>query len=119
MHKCKKSGAGLTGYRYPSTESGARNDSRMSQSERMRRERERKALKSHKREDCRQLAIYVKDGSGRTLAGIVNDYGSVMWWHDVTTNGSVGRPVRIESLCPGTLNKFAGTAGAHVFAQRF
>ena len=90
--------------------------------ERKRRTTEGKTLAKYRRTDCRQLAVYVKDGNNRTLCGFVNDYDGVMWWHDVTTSGKVGRPIRIESLAPATLYEFAGVVCGsqfHVFAQRF
>lgn len=122
MHKCKHSQQKTTGYRYPKP--SAHDASPMNNSERMRREVERRVLKAHKRNDCeRQLAVYVKHGNVRTLAGFVNDYGCVMWWHDVTTSGNVGRPIAIHDMTTKTLNEFCGIVSSmvnvHAYAQRF
>ena len=122
MPKCKHSQQKTTGYHYPTP--SAHDVSPMGNRERMRRKMEHNILQSHKRHDCtRQLAVYVKRGNVRTLAGFVNEFDSVMWWHDVTTSGNVGRPVRIADLTPKTLNEFCGIVsgmyGTHAYAQRF
>lgn len=131
MHKCKKQRQKATGYHYPTPSVVDHNH--MANSERIKRERERKLLDKFKylgtkdptrnSTPTRQLAIYVKDGNTRTLVGVVNDYECIMWWHDVTTSGSFGMPQRISDLAPKTLNEFcgivAGMYNVHAYAQRF
>ena len=115
-------------YRYPSTDStcDSLGINQMTESMAIRRRNERFTLKRAKRHDCRkQLAVYAKS-ENRILVGFVNLYhDGKAFWHDVTTNGKLGRTYQLGNdvwtLPEKTMRKMSGTfdKSVNVYAVRF